>query len=172
VSAASSTFFLQAASGDFAAFLPRDGGGVEMMIRQNNLDGAPWRPPVLLFGSHGDIGAVTALELDIAGARAFHTVCLEGGRLVHDWGVEPAVMSVWHGAAPLPGGVEVTGAPAMVESQPGLLHVVAPVKDGAWRTGKGGAGPWRMRPIRRARPSSSTGPDLCGSPLETSPACR
>jgi hypothetical protein len=126
----SSSFFIQGSTGtngNFEVVVPRTGGGIAHLFRNNDDPGLPWTAPVIAFGSSGDITSVSLVESSYGSLEA---VMREGNRLCHNFrdGIGP-----WSYMFELPGATAVSGAPGFIQGSFGSVgnyEVVAPLAAG------------------------------------------
>ncbi|HYR06803.1 MAG TPA: galactose oxidase-like domain-containing protein [Longimicrobium sp.] len=119
-------------NGNFEVVIPRVGGGIAHLWRNNDSAAFPWTAPAIAFGSTGDITAVTCIQSNFGPVGNLEVVAREGNTLVHNWR-DDGVSWKWSEAMPIPGATAVSGAPGFCQSTYGTkgnFEVVAPLAGG------------------------------------------
>src|SRR5215210_1957906 len=112
----SSSFFIQGSqgtNGNFEVVMPRAGGGIAHLWRNNDDPGLSWSAPAIAFGSAGDVASVSLIESSFGNLEV---VGREGDRLFHNFrsGFGP-----WWLVSQIPGATGVSGAPAFIQGSLG-----------------------------------------------------
>ena len=130
-------FLIQAKDGNLEVVVPRFGGGIHHLWREESVPAQPWHGPALAFGSMGEMAAVCLVQSTFGGGN-LEVVCTEGDKLVHVWR-ETVGLKRWKNHTFLPGNVLAGSSPSLVQAANGNLEVVAPLPGG-------GMGHWYRDP--------------------------
>lgn len=116
-------------NGNFEVVVPRLGGGIAHLWRNNDTAAFPWTAPMIAFGSTGEISDATCIHSSFGNLEV---VVREGTRLLHNWRNDAAGLK-WSKLVPIPGATTVSGAPGFIQSTWGTFgnfEVVAPLAGG------------------------------------------
>lgn len=146
-----SGFFVQSghgATGNFEVVIPRVGGGIAHLWRSNDAPGFPWSPRGLAFGSTDDVIDVALIQSTLGPLGNLEAIVREGTKLVHHDRDDGGTWK-WKVPTVLPGGLDIVGTPAFIQSSHGAIgnfEVVAPVAVGGmahwWRNNNHVDLPW------------------------------
>jgi hypothetical protein len=115
-------------NGNFEVVVPRVGGGIAHLWRNNDVASFPWTAPAIAFGSTTDISDATCIH---SGFGNLEVVAREGSTLLHSWRNDAAGLK-WSQPVPIPGAAAVSGAPGFIQSTygGGNFEIVAPLVGG------------------------------------------